>query len=322
MTKRVLVTGATGFVGRILCEALTQRGVRVRTATRAPCAVSESDAEICVVGEIGSSTQWDRALEGVDWVIHLAARVHVLKGKERNSAAFHEVNALGTGRLAAAAARSGVAQFVYLSSVKVNGEATLGAPYSASDQPRPADSYARSKWEGEIAVRDASLGSQMQYSVVRSPLVYGAGVRTNFLRLMRWIDRGIPLPFAAIENRRSLISVWNLADVLIRVAEHPAASGHVWMVSDGSDISTPDLVRALGRAMGRQVRLVSVPVRLLRLAGALGAGRAEIERLCGSLVVDASVTCSQLDWTPPVTQQEGVQQTVAWYLAEGRSHAR
>jgi len=159
VTKRVLVTGATGFVGRTLCEALTLRGVRVRRATRAPCAASGRDTEVCVVGEIGSRTQCDRALEGVDWLMHLAARVHVLKGKERNSAAFHEVNALGTGRLAAAAARSGVAQFVYLSSVKVNGEATLGAPYSASDQPRPADSYARSTWEGEIAVRDASLGS-------------------------------------------------------------------------------------------------------------------------------------------------------------------
>ena len=151
--------------------------------------------------------------------------------------------------------------------------------------------------------------------------MYGSGVRANFLRLMRWVDRGMPLPFGAVKNLRSLISVWNLADVLIRAAEHQAAPGHVWMVSDGADVSTPDLVRALALAMGRPVRLVSVPIGLLYLAGTIGARRGEIDRLCGSLVVDISETCSHLDWTPPVTLQEGLERTVAWYLAEGRSDA-
>jgi nucleoside-diphosphate-sugar epimerase len=319
--KRALVTGATGFVGRVLCGALTRRGLRVRAAVRTPRAASENAPEVAEVGEIDGRTEWTRAVEDVDVVMHLAARVHVLGGTERNNVIYTEVNAHGTARLAAAAARGGVARFVYLSSVKVNGETSV-VPYSAHDEPRPADAYAISKWEGELAVRDASLGPRMQCATIRSPLVYGSGVGANFLRLMRWVDRGIPLPFRMVKNLRSLISVWNLTDALIRVAEHPAAPGHVWMVSDGADVSTPDLVHALGRAMGRQVRLVSVPVSLLYLAGTLSGRRAEIGRLCGSLAVDISETRSQLDWTPSVTLQEGLERTVAWYLAEGRSHAR
>jgi nucleoside-diphosphate-sugar epimerase len=321
MTARVLVTGATGFIGRTLCEALRRRGMRVRAATRTTCPASENAVEICVVGEIGSRTEWSRALEGVDWVMHLAARVHMSGGDAADGAAYQEVNEHGTARLAAAAARSGVARFVYLSSVKVNGESTCGVPYAGSDEPTPVGAYAVSKWEGELAVRNAATGSQMQYAVARSPLVYGTGVRANFLRLIRWVDRGTPLPFGAVTNLRSLISVWNLADALIRVAEHPAAPGRVWMVSDGADVSTPDLIRALGRAMGRQVRLIPVPLGLLYLAGTLAARRAEIGRLCGSLVVDISETCSQLDWTPPVSLQAGLERTVAWYLSRVESGA-
>ena len=322
MTKRVLVTGATGFVGRVLCEALTQRGMRVRAATRAPAPSCENAAEICVVGEIGSATNWTRALEEVDWVMHLAAHAHVLGGRAGADAAYREVNTLGTAALAAAAARSGATRFVYLSSVKVNGEATSGLAYSAHDQPRPADAYAASKWQGELALCDISPGARMQCSTVRSPLVYGTRVRANFLRLMRWVDRGVPLPFGAVRNLRSLISVWNLADVLVRVAQHPAAPGRVWMVSDGADVSTPALVRAIGRAMGRRVTLVSVPLGLLRLAGTVAGRRAEIDRLCGSLEVDISETRSRLEWTPPLTLQAGLERTVAWYLSEARSDAR
>lgn len=322
MTRRVLVTGATGFVGRTLCEVLTQRGLRVRAATRTaqvPCA---NAAEVCVVGEINQRTDWSRALEDVDWVMHLAARAHLLGATAADADAYREVNSLGTAALTAAAARSGVSRFVFLSSVKVNGEATPARPYSARDEPRPADPYAVSKWEGELAVRHASSGSRIQSAIVRSPLVYGPGVRANFLRLLRWVDRGMPLPFAAVRNRRSLISVWNLADVLIRVAEHPAAPGRVWMVSDGSDVSTTDLVRALALAMGRKARLLPVPVRLLYLAGTLAARQAEIDRLCGSLVVDISETREQLEWTPPLTLQAGLERTVAWYLSQDRSRGR
>jgi len=316
MARRVLVTGASGFVGRILCDALLKRDMRVRAAVRDQRVELGNGVEVSEVGEIGSRTDWSRALEGVDWVMHLAAQAHLTDLRVRwQRAAYQEVNAAGTARLVGATARSGVARFVYLSSAKVNGEFTAAAPYSAQDEPKPADAYARSKWEGELAVRDTSLSSRMQCATVRAPLVYGSGVRANFLRLMKWVDRGTVLPLGAVRNLRSLISVWNLVDALIRVAEHGAAPGRVWMVSDGAHISTPDLIRALGRAMGKQVRLVSVPVGLLHLAGALTAKRAEVARLCGSLVVDISETRSRLDWTPPLRLPEGLARTVAWYQA-------
>jgi len=322
VSKRVLVTGATGFVGRILCQTLTRRGMQVRAATRVPCAAHLGCAETCMVGEIGRYTRWDEALAGVDWVIHLAAHAHVLRGGADDEAAYREVNAFGTACLAEAAVRSGVGRLVYLSTVKVNGELTPQASFTARDEPRPVGAYAVSKWQGELALQKAALGSQLEAVTVRSPLVYGPGVRANFLRLMDSIRRGTPLPFGAVRNLRSLINVWNLADVLVRAAEHPLAAGRVWMVSDGVDVSTPELLSALGRAMGRAARLVPVPVGILRLAGALTGKRAEVDRLCGSLVVEISETRSQLDWTPAVTLQLGLERTAAWYLAEGRSDAR
>ena len=318
MTSRVLVTGASGFVGRILCETLAARGMRVRATVHETSPEVERAIETCHVGAIGRHTDWGHALEGVDWVMHLAALAHVSGPRFAwDRSAYQEVNAVGTARLVGAAARSGVARFIYLSSAKVNGEFTSSKAFSPHDEPKPADAYARSKWEGELAVHDTSLSSRMQCATVRAPLVYGSGVRANFLRLMKWVDRGTVLPLGAVRNLRSLINVWNLVDALIRVAEHGAAPGRVWMVSDGADISTPDLIRALGRAMGKQVRLVSVPVGLLHLAGALTAKRAEVARLCGSLVVDISETHSRLDWTPPLTLPEGLARTVAWY--QGRS---
>jgi nucleoside-diphosphate-sugar epimerase len=320
MTRRVLVTGATGFVGRTLCETLLRRDIRVRAAVRDARVDLGNPVEICQVGEIGRGTDWGRALDDVDCVMHLAARAHATGRRAGSqSALFQEVNAAGTARLVDAAVRGGVARFIYLSSVKVNGEATTGRPYSAHDEPKPTDAYARSKWQGELAVHDPALSARMGCATLRAPLVYGPGVRANFLRLMRWVDRGTVLPFGAVRNLRSLISVWNLADALIRVAEHQAAPGRIWMVSDGEDVSTPDLIRALGRAMGRQVRMVSVPLALLRLAGALTAHGAEVAKLCGSLVVDATETRSILQWTPPLTLPQGLDRTVAWY--QGRSDA-
>lgn len=307
----MLVTGATGFVGRALCVALTEHGLRVRGAVRTACAASESMPEIAIVGEIGSLTDWTAALDGVQLVLHLAARVH--RPHDTDDSAYEEVNARGTSRLAIAAARAGVARLVYLSSIKVNGEASGSRPFSATDEPRPEDSYAVSKWRGELALAAASQGSSMTYAIVRAPLVYGPGVRANFLRLMRWVDRGAPLPFARVRNLRSLVSLWNLVDALIRIAEHPAAADRVWMVSDGMDLSTPDLIDALGLALGRPARLLPVPVPLLRLIGVLVGQRQELERLCNSLALDISPTCSLIGWRPTVTVDEGLARTVAWY---------
>jgi UDP-glucose 4-epimerase len=207
---------------------------------------------------------------------------------------------------------------VYLSSVKVNGEATAGAAYSALDEPQPQDAYGRSKWQGERELQALAQGSALEFAIVRAPLVYGAGVRANFLRLMRWVDRGTPLPFGSVHNLRSLIGVWNLADVLLRIAEHPAAAGRVWMVSDGTDVSTPELIRALGRALGRSPRLVRVPVALLRLAARLAGRGAEVQRLCASLQVDSTPVRTQLGWEPPLTLAAGLERTAAWYRSEAR----
>lgn len=276
--------------------------------------------ESVVVGDIGARTDWQSALRDVDYVIHAAARAHVLNDAEANSRLYVETNAYGTQCLADAAARSGVRRFVFLSSVKVNGEETTGrAAYTGADEPRPQDAYAASKWAGEKSVVEVAARTGMEAAIVRSPLVYGPGVRANFLRLMRLVDKQRPLPLGAIDNRRSLVSVWNLCDLLTNLLRNPAAPGGTWMVSDGEDFSTADLIRRLGHAMDRRVRLVSVPLGLLRFSGRLMGRKAEVARLCGSLVVDIAQTREKLTWSPPLATDEGLARTVFWYQSEGRA---
>lgn len=317
---RVLVTGATGFVGRELCETLARCGYRVRAALRSDRAVPACIAEKVLVGEIGAFTDWSAALEGVDYVVHAAARVHVM-----NDAAvdlYFETNAHGTRHLATAAAHAGVTRFIFLSSVKVNGEETLGHAYLATDTPGPKDAYGQSKLAGEKSIQEIGTSTAMETVIVRPPLVYGPGVRANFLRLLRWVDRSRPLPLGSIENTRSLISIWNLADLLLRLLQHPAAPGKVWMASDGMDLSTPALIRTIAREMNRHVRLLPVHPGLLRLAGAMLGKKAEIGRLCGSLAVDIEPTRRELDWIPLVSVDESIARTVAWYLSDVSSHGR
>jgi nucleoside-diphosphate-sugar epimerase len=315
----VLVTGATGFVGRTLCDVLAQSGRSVRAALRTDHSIPPSVNDKVVIGDIGTTTDWEEALRGVDSVIHLAAKAHVLHDVAAHSNLYFDTNERGTQRLANASAQAGVRRFIYLSSIKVNGEETTNCAYTADDEPRPQDAYGLSKWFGEKHVLEAAARTGMEVSIVRSPLVYGPHVRANFLRLMQWIDRQWFLPFAAIENRRSLVSVWNLCNLLIHLLRSPVAPGRIWMVSDGEDLSTPELVRRLAAAMHRRVKLVPVPLRLLHALGGLMGRRAEIRRLCGSLEVDALRTREELDWSPPVTVNEGLARTVSWYLSEGKS---
>ena len=317
---RVLVTGATGFVGTILCDVLAEAGCTVRAALRQERTPPRSVSESVVVGDIGAVTQWSAALRGVDAIIHTAARAHVLGDSPANADRYMESNARGTLRLAQAAARAGVSRFVLLSSIKVNGEGTTNRPYGAADAPAPQDAYGRSKLAAESGLAEVAAGSSMETVSVRPPLVYGSGVRANFLRLLSWVDRGRPLPFGAIDNRRSLISVWNLCDLLLRVVQHPVAPARICLVSDGEDVSTPDLVHRLGATMNRPVRLLPVPVALLRLGGLITGKSAEIARLCGSLVVDSGPTRRELSWSPPLTVNEGLQRTVAWYQESRRDH--
>jgi UDP-N-acetyl-alpha-D-quinovosamine dehydrogenase len=313
---RVLVTGATGFIGRHLCRLLPVAGHVVRAAVRAQPSSPLSVPDQVFVGDLGPTTDWGAALADVDTVIHLAGRVHEVRDRASSSHLHEEINSVGTRRLAAAAARSGVRRFIYLSTVKVNGEETSGRAYTAADEPRPTDAYAVSKWAAERSLRELTADARMDAVIVRPPLVYGPGVRANFLRLLHWIERGWPLPLGAIRNERSLVSIWNLCDLLTNLVENPHAGGQTWMVSDAENLSTPELVRRIGAAMKRTVTLLPVPASILAAGATLLGRRSEAARLCGSLVVDISATRASLGWTPPVTVDEALSRTTDWYLRE------
>ena len=315
---RVLVTGATGFVGRELCNALSHAGCVVRAALRSDCGLPAGAAEKVVVGEIDSRTNWSNALAGVDAVVHAAGRAHVLND-HGNAELYEETNARGTRRLAEAASAAGVSRLVFVSSIKVNGEHTNDTPFRPSDLPRPADDYARSKWRAEAALVEVSQRTGLEVVTVRPPLVYGPAVRANFLRLLESISKGWPLPLGAINNKRSLVSVWNLCDLIVRTLLHRGSASGVWLVSDGEDLSTPDLVRRLARHIGVPARLLPVPQTILMGVGALLGKAAEMQRLCGSMVLDISATCAQFNWRPPLSVDESIARTAQWFT---ESHAR
>jgi nucleoside-diphosphate-sugar epimerase len=314
---RVLVTGATGFVGQTLCNVLARSGYVVRAALRSDRSIPDGVSEKSVVGDIGAATDWQAALRGVEVVVHLAARAHVIHDSPINSDLYVETNARGTERLAIASAHAGVRRFEYLSSIKVNGEETTDHAFSSHDEPRPRDDYGTSKWLAEKHVMEIAAKTGMEAVVVRPPLVYGPGVRANFLRLLRWADRQWPLPLGAIKNSRSLVSVWNLCDLLVLLLKHPSAPARTWMVSDGEDLSTPELVQRIALAMGRRARLWPVPEHMLRFVGALTGRKAEIGRLCGSLTVTIEETRRELGWSPPTNVDDALARTVYWYFTNG-----
>jgi nucleoside-diphosphate-sugar epimerase len=322
---KVLVTGASGFVGQALCDALTARGAGIIRAMRTP----RGTANEAMVGNIDASTDWRAALAGCDAVVHLAARVHVMHDTSTDPLAeFRAVNTAGTLHLARQSAQAGARRFVYLSSIKVNGEgATLSPgrpprlrlspqgggeskPYTEHDAPAPEDAYAISKWEAEQGLRDIERASGMQVAILRPPLVYGPGVKANFESLMRLVARGVPLPLGAVYNRRSLIYLGNLVSAIEACLDHPDAGGKTFLVSDGEDVSTPELIRRLARAMGKPARLIPVPVALLRAAARLAGKSAQADRVLGSLAVDSSALRETLGWRPPFTLDEGLAQTV------------
>ncbi len=311
----VLVTGATGFVGRHLCELLASGGDVVTGTTRR--SVDEVPAEgpkFISVGDLGSAVDWEPLLKGVDCVVHLAARVHVMRELDADPlAAFRRVNVAGTKRLIGQACDSGVRRFIYLSSVKVLGDAAFDRPFRVSDTPRPTDPYGQSKLEAERVVEQVAAESKLETVIIRPPLVYGPGVGGNFVRLLQMVDKNFPLPFGRIDNKRSLVSVHNLCHLIQECLANSEAAGKTFLVSDNADISTRDLVRMMANAMSRTPRLVPVPVSILRgLAGLLGRSD-EADRLLGSLQVDMSHTTSTLNWEPPTSIENGIGETVKWF---------
>lgn len=319
MTATVLVTGSTGFVGQgLLARLAGMAGMRVRAVVRTPDQQPVLAAECVCVPGLTPATDWSEALRGVDIIVHLAARVHVMRDTAADPlTAFRQVNVEGTSALARHAARSGVRRFIFLSSIKVNGERTLpGKPFTPTDRPGPLDPYGTSKLEAELELARLAARGDMSLVVIRPPLVYGPAVRGNFRSMMQWLVRGVPLPLGSIHNRRSLVSRDNLVDLIATCLTHPAASNQTFLTADGEDLSTTELLRRLGRALAHPARLISVPAGLLRgTAGLLG--RADIAlRLCDSLQVDSSATHTLLGWKPPQAVDQGLAEAARHFLEE------
>ncbi|MGA7749219.1 MAG: SDR family oxidoreductase [Gallionella sp.] len=313
----ILVTGAGGFIGRPLCEEMIRRGYHVRAAVRSPGQLP-AGVEPVTVGAIEGGTDWTAALQGVDTVIHLAARVHVMKDTAADPLAeFLKVNLLGTANLAQQAVRAGVKRLVYVSSVKVNGEETRGQPgYTEQDIPAPQDPYGISKWQAEQALQRIAQMTGLEVVIVRPPLVYGPGVKGNFFSLLAAIDKGVPLPLAGAHNLRSLVYVGNLVDALIACATHSAAAGQTYLVSDGEDVSTAMLLEKIARALGRNSRSFYFPPGLLRVAAALLGRAGQMDRLFGSLRVSDQKIRGELAWAPPYSMEQGLRATADWYCTQ------
>lgn len=306
---KVLVTGANGLVGRALCSVLDQVEHQVVRAVR----TSTTPWEV-PVGDLNKSTDWSEALgQNTDVVVHLAGKVPSTDGAVGLPGdRYAEVNTLGTANLARQCAQNGVKRFIFVSTVKVLGEGK-SEPYRDTDLAVPADAYAISKWEAEQALWQVAAETGMQVVVLRPPLVYGPGVKGNFLRLMQAIDKRRPLPLGAIHNQRSLIYLGNLVDVIRLCLTHPNAAGKAFLVSDGDDVSTPELVRRIAAALERLPFLLPVPVSWMRWAGRVLGKQAAVDRLLGSLYVDIAPLREELGWTPPYTMQEGLEATAQWY---------
>ena len=309
---RVLITGANGFIGQAATQALAKAKFELVPVVRE----SPHPGQVAV-GAVDGRTDWHSALADCDVVLHLAARVHVMREEAKNPlAAYRSVNTDGTLNLARQAAQAGVRRLLYISSVKVNGEQTAaGQAFRATDTPQPEDGYAISKHEAEVGLRHIAADTGMEVVIIRPPLVYGPGVKGNFASMVRWLKRGWPLPLGAVTaNRRSFVALDNLVDLITTCIDHPAATSQTFMISDGEDVSTTELLRRIGWALGISTYLWPVPPTLLQ-AGAQLLNKGDVaQRLLGNLQVDVSQTCQTLDWNPPVSVDEGIQRTVQSFV--------
>ncbi|OED69673.1 NAD-dependent dehydratase, partial [Vibrio tasmaniensis ZS-17] len=300
----ILVTGSTGFVGSRVVESARERNWEVISVVRKQI---KPLTNRFVVSSIDSSTDWSRAFDGVDCIVHCAARVHQMNESEQDAlAAYRETNMFGTLNLAKQAADAGVKRFVFVSSIKVNGEFNdPNLPFEPNLNNTPQDPYGLSKYEAEVELAKLSKETGLEVVIIRPPLVYGPGVKANFLSMMRLIDKGIPLPFGAIKNQRSFVYLDNLSDLILVCCEHPSAPGHTFLVSDDHDVSTTQLMQTIAQAMGKSPLLIPIPMSWIQLGASVLKKQQIAQRVCGSLKVEIGSTKDILGWEPPVSFEQG-----------------
>ena len=310
--NKILITGGTGFVGKALSKKLISNRFLVNISTRTDKLINLKEVISYNIGEIDHKTDWTNALNKVDCVIHCAAKTQVMNELEKDKLDdFKKVNIHGTINLAEQAASNGIKRFIFLSSIKVNGEKTLkSSSFKNYDIAKPEDTYGISKWEAEQELWKISKRTKLEVIIIRSPLVYGHEVKGNLMSLMKLINSGIPLPFGLIKNQRSLVGIDNLVDLIALCIDHPDAAEKTFLVSDGEDLSTPDLINYIATSMGCRAHLFPLPIFLLKFLGSIFGKQKEINRLVGSLRIDNSFVKETLNWTPPLSIEEGIRRMV------------